>query len=436
MNHEDCDRYGKDVLSHFGLQNAIRYSKGEFDGNWEKLNSSVDSWWQAYKVWESQDTLVDAFKEQRLTVKGTTTMNQPIEARAMPKDPAERYTTKANWGNTQTFGNDKIVKTNASILERMKPEVFVPLQGGASTKTEKGYHDLSGLLLNPKQDISSQQYKGRGEIDPNQVYVFMPLAHALDQAVFHNINTLGKAQREGGNVQKAFYDKVRDIRSKMTRIKLLAEHDMAVSFVRVGQTELGRSKFQYTLLEKTDVSQRDVDSGVVAKDTLHAGLTDLKLEDALKTGLDIKGPPLLALTVTLKEVLRPLLGLKPLPPDEFRSLFAKQFASPMHKNKLAKIENLDRCKEVLLQKAAPKIRQIKTTPGIWQARQQAAINYHTLVLGEMMRYAEVTIAYRQHAGLFPKFATFDGKQWTVGAVDAQNVWTAKKPNEFFADRPA
>jgi hypothetical protein len=435
VNHELCDQYGNEVLAQFGLQNAIRYSQGKFDGNWKKLDSSVDLWWKAYKDWERKDTLADAFKEQRLTVKGTTTMDLPIEARAMPKDPSERYNSKARWGNTQGFGNYKIVKTNASILERLKPEVFVPLDKGASSKTEKGYHDLSGLLLNPQQNISAQQYKGRGEIDPNQVYVFMPLAYALDQAVFHNINTLAKAQRENGPFEKAFYEKVRDIRSKMTRIKLLAEHDMAVSFVMVGHTNLGRPKFEYTLLEKTDVSQRDVDSGVVPKDTLHAGLTEIKLEDALKTGLKLKGTDLSNVTSILKEVLRPLLDKELLPPEEFRKLFAAEFGKPMHKNKLARITNLEQCKELLLQKAAPKMRQIKTTPGIWQARQQAAINYHTLVLGEMMRYAEVTIAYRQHAGPFPKFATFDGEQWCVGTVNAQNVWTANDPTEVFADRP-
>jgi hypothetical protein len=42
-----------------------------------------------------------------------------------------------------------------------------------------GYHDLSALLLNPKVPISKQQYKG---FEPGQVYVFMPLSFAVDQA--------------------------------------------------------------------------------------------------------------------------------------------------------------------------------------------------------------------------------------------------------------
>jgi hypothetical protein len=71
------------------------------------------------------------------------------------------------------------------------------------------------------------------------------------------------------------------------------------------------------------------------------------------------------------------------------------------------------------------------------ARQRAALNFQTLVLGQIMRYAEVTIAYRQHAGAFPKFAKFnkDRNLWIVGTVNDQNVWTDKQPEETFPDKP-
>src|SRR5262249_26007261 len=150
-----------------------------------------------------------------------------------PRDPRERYAPDAKWSDSATYGTP-IVKTNASIMGRMNPQVFIPYDKERpldSRKTELGYHDLSALLLNPAREISSQQYKGRAEIGPDQVYVFMPLSYPLDQAVFQNINTLAKLSRttEGG-----FYTRVRTIRSEMTRIKLAAEHDMAVAFVNVG----------------------------------------------------------------------------------------------------------------------------------------------------------------------------------------------------------
>jgi hypothetical protein len=75
MQHEECERFGQAILGHFGPQQRITHSLGDFDGDWENLKTLVEKWWTAYKVWERQDTVVDAYKEQRLTVKGTSEMN-------------------------------------------------------------------------------------------------------------------------------------------------------------------------------------------------------------------------------------------------------------------------------------------------------------------------------------------------------------------------
>src|SRR5690606_23692770 len=116
-----------------------------------------------------------------------------------------------------------------------------------------------------------------------------------------------------------FYNYVRDIRSKMTRIKLAAEHDMATNFALVGQTATSRPKFSFTLLQKTDVSIRD---------------------------------------------------------------------------KERKVEGAD------IDFGDSNVVQVPTTPGILEARRVAAINFQTLVLGQIHSYGEVVVAYRQHAGGF------------------------------------
>jgi hypothetical protein len=453
------EHYRTEILKRFTPKNVIGNSVGDFKGNWDGLAGEVDAWWKCYKAWEAQDTVAAAFREQRLTVKGTTVMDQDIEAREMSKDPNERYKTGAKWGETQKFPGYKIVKTNASIMARLNPKIFMPSEEGESQKTEKGYHDLSALLLNPNADISVQQYKGRKEIEPDQVYVFMPLSHALDQAVFQNINMLAKAHREKGVLQKEFYNKVRNIRSKMTRIKLIAEHDMSTSFVMVGRTESGRPRFKYTLIGKTDISQRDVDAGVLPQSALNAYLDHVRLEDAMAKALPeaedagrrkklverleavLKSPP-------MAQPPLPLLFAKPpMPPEDFRVQFEQVFNHRGFAGKFADLkpkptsEELASFKEHILAKVAGKTRQVFTTPGIYEARQRAAINFQSLVLGEMMRYAEVTIAYRRHKGkglhFFPKFARFDKQRslWIVGTVNDQNVWTANEAEETFPDRP-
>jgi hypothetical protein len=368
-NHEECDQFGKAILRHFGWQDNIRYSLGTFDRNWDNLKALVGQWWRAFKVWEAQDTLAVAFAEQRLTVKGTSAMDDAIKA----FDRQGNLYREEAWGKETTFpkpgeggGFYPIVKTNHSILERMKPEYFAPEGGGASQKTDLGYHDLSGLLLNPNKEISKQQYKGRSKVDPNQVYAFMPLPPALDQAVFQNINALAKTFREE---QAEFYTTVRGYRARLTRIKLAAEHDMAVNFVMVGRTPLGRPKFKYTLISKTDISYHDETRETVPKGAV---------------------------------------------------------------------------KKYALGGATKSAQAYPTTDGILQARRNAAINYEAMLLGTVMSYGEVTIAYRQHAAnvaagqvVFPKFAQFREKHncWVVGTVNDQSVWTAKDPEEIFANKP-
>jgi hypothetical protein len=448
VNHADCEQFGKAILGHFGGVQPIGHSLGTFDKDWGNLETLVDKWWAAYQAWEAQDTLPDAFKEQRLTVKGTTTMDTLIEARRRPADPTQRYDGQA-WGETEKF-DTKIIKTNASILGRQDPKVFVPQGKGASRKTEMGYHDLSALLLNPNADISAQQYKGRaGQIDPEQVYVFMPLSEAIDQAVFQNINTLAKACRKE---RPTFYDTVRDIRSKMTRIKLLAEHDMATSFVMVGnREENGGPKFKYTLLSETDVSFRDEQTGVVPQGTFKNKLTQGRVLDAVNKA----DPPLEGIGIgdrarlanRLADELKPLLD-KTFDPLQLQAHVEALFGDRKFQQRLKELkpppspEVLARCQELILGNAGGKtLQNYKTTPGIFEARQRAAINYHMLILGKMNSYAELTIAYRRHAGVgqhaFPKFAKFDkpSRLWTVGDVDGQNVWTARQPAERFPDRP-
>jgi hypothetical protein len=300
---ESCDKSAKEILNcFFPPTKVIGYSLGDFKGNWDDLEGLVDQWWKAYKEWERQDTLVAAYQEQRLTVKGTSLMGTKaemgdekgdrigarVQAGTKQDGKLAAYDAKAQWPRYNvpdapavewpteaTPFPYPINKTNISILRRLNPKVFKP-DAGVSQKTKLGYHDLSALLLNPNVPISKQQYKG---FKPGQTFVFMPLSFAVDQAVFQNINMLAKLHREE---RQSFYNKVTDIRSQMTRIKLIAEHDMATNFVMVGKSySTGQPKFKYTITGQTDISVRDEAAEVVPAGTFQSTLTVVKLEDAL-----------------------------------------------------------------------------------------------------------------------------------------------------------
>ena len=338
------ERYRCKILSHFGFQDVIKYSiagPGIYQSiHWNDLEEDVREWWRLYKEWETRDTVAKAYHEQRLTVKGAhlKSWSMPIQAYLVLSENPRRLGAQQDYERPDIPENEfgktywALRKDLKSIEERLDPKKFVPEEGGNSLKTEWGLHDLSAGLMHKNKPISEQQYKtpSRG-----QYFVFMPLSHAGDQAVFQNINRLATAFRKEN---EGFYNLVRDIRSKMTRIKLAAEHDMVTNFVKVARPGSDRPKFKFTLLEKTDVSIRDKEKGL---------LPDVEFPTGTK-----------------------ILGTQ------------------------------------------------QTTPGILQARQLAAINFQSLVLGELHSYGEVVVAYRQHVGGFPKFVEFDKKTtlWKVGKL--------------------
>jgi hypothetical protein len=147
----------------------------------------------------------------------------------------------------------KLAGGTAGILSRMKREHFgvpphsedkdfVPVFGG-SRKVELGLHDLSGSLLDPGREISTQLYSQ--ECKDGQSVIFMPLGAPEDQRAFHLLNAWGKDEQVK-KVSTALYDRVRKIRSTMTRIKYASESDAGVNYRWINYNDHGAApKFRY-----------------------------------------------------------------------------------------------------------------------------------------------------------------------------------------------
>ncbi len=139
----------------------------------------------------------------------------------------------------------------------------MPSPGGASRKTELGLHDLSASILRNNATITSQLFNAGSfaQKTPAQIrnilkemhkdskgkdskgkpyYVFMPLSKPQDQKVFHLLNDVAKGMR-GSDL----YPLVREIRSKMTRVKLACEHDMGAGFLACAPDNPVNPKFRY-----------------------------------------------------------------------------------------------------------------------------------------------------------------------------------------------
>lgn len=225
--------------------------------DYEKLTDLMIAWWSDYKKFEQTDTIPEAYREQRLTVKGMDSVWRDDIAFKNKSGVMEPFVGKKG----EKYPLDKGL---SGLQARVDPTNFLPYGGGESRKTELGLHDTSTGLMSADRKISQQQYK---RLDPNssnvteKIYVFMPLGYPEDQGLFQTLNALAKRVRME---RPHFYTLVRFYRARMTRLKLAAEHDMSTNFtlaVPVGY-KLNMNgnqvpKFRFSLLDKTDATKED-----------------------------------------------------------------------------------------------------------------------------------------------------------------------------------
>jgi hypothetical protein len=219
---------------------------------WPEAKILIATWWDDYKNWEREDTIGMAFWDSRLT---SRTWAGDLEYEEVMKPAANKISdTKGIKGKAKSdpvvarFDSYEYKRSvgMASLVRRTTPENFYPGSGQGSRKTEMGLHDMSVTLLNPRKPIRDQAHsKADGTI-----FSFMPLSDPLDQVVFQTLNRTGKDLRQQNS---ELYDMVREMRSKMTRIKLAAEHDLGTGFSAVERQNGHGFKITYGLGAKTKV---------------------------------------------------------------------------------------------------------------------------------------------------------------------------------------
>jgi hypothetical protein len=224
--------------------------------DWPGARKLVIDWWDAYKSWERDDTFEDARREQRVSLRwcgrGIDFSFSTVEATRHDAVKVDREYPGVTYGNLKSNVGVK------GVMARTDPRVFVPSPGGASRKTELGLHDLSASILRNNATITSQLFNAGSFANktPTQIrdvlvklhkdskgkpyYVFMPLSKPQDQKVFHLLNDLAKGMR-GSDL----YPLVREMRSKMTRVKLACEHDMGTGFLAMAPDNPVNPKFRY-----------------------------------------------------------------------------------------------------------------------------------------------------------------------------------------------
>jgi hypothetical protein len=200
----------------------------------------IDKWFADYKAWEKDDSFDTAWKESRLTYRG-------VKANALErKFPLKAHAGEG--GKEKEFTQKLSVGMN-SVLDRMKPEHFVPPKKpedlvpskyGASRKVELGLHDVSASLIDPRRGLTTQAFKQA--FKNGDSVVFMPLGEPEDQRVLDYLLVWAK-KLDPPNLD--LNQRLREIRSQMTRIKYAAENDLGANFTALKPDNPVNPKFRY-----------------------------------------------------------------------------------------------------------------------------------------------------------------------------------------------
>ncbi|KOV79762.1 hypothetical protein [Nocardia sp. NRRL S-836] len=174
---------------------------------WAARAAEIEAWWNGVKRREAAETWESVFTGNRMTARqvnakgrgGTFTIVNRHDRKDAAKE-RELYLDRGLGG----------------ILARVTPANFFSGPGSANRKYELGLHDLSGTLLTSARPVL-KQLKPYDEA----VVVFTPAPAETDAQVFAAISELEKPDA----------DKLREYRSKFTRLRLAQSSDMGSVFV-------------------------------------------------------------------------------------------------------------------------------------------------------------------------------------------------------------
>lgn len=249
---------------------------------WALYKPLITAWWDKLKETEAGDTLARAFHARRLVLRYIKTgESETVDMSAFhgeggaKKDkvprptaidpslsPVKRLIALNNAASKPQYF--KLGLGAKELVARTEPANFMPGIGGRREKIEMGLYDMSASLLDPRRAISAQTFN---TISNGDIYAFMPLALPADQAVFQKLNAIGKDLRDA---HPELYQLVREIRTRMTRIKLACEHDMGTNFTAFDMANTVNPRFRYGQSRRTKVPDPQAPTTLIKVDNTPA----------------------------------------------------------------------------------------------------------------------------------------------------------------------
>jgi hypothetical protein len=246
-----------------------------FRHHWTAVEPLIDKWWDAYKVWEANDTFDKAFRKKRMTVRTFPGGDKGFAEQVSKNFGAgtislASYDKKTRDTEVRVFADSQYTPLGAEALKEhdrvfhktdeksnymaqrgidssafANPDNFATRE----TKYAAGLHDLSASLLNPELSIFDQIHN----TDKDAHFSFLPLSKEEDQYVLFTLTQYAKTE----HLLPALYNKVRRYRAEMTRVKVANEFDMGIVYSAVPVADHGAGpayKLRYGLGKKTTIT--------------------------------------------------------------------------------------------------------------------------------------------------------------------------------------
>ncbi len=228
------------------LKGKREHLDSEFRRNkdWGTLLPLVNAWFDALKKWEEEDTFFDSFRENRMTMRVTKVKAQEGNTKPVNVYQLKKPESGGPYGADRKSGMvplDSGIQTlnRADIKARFTPGNFAK----PGDKYKLGLLELPGTLLNKDKFILKQGYpiNGKGAFG-----VFVPLPPQEDHALFYTLNDWAKQNPEAA-------PRMREIRNRLTRLKLGQSDDMHSGMAKITDRTDGRLHYRYGYYGSQDV---------------------------------------------------------------------------------------------------------------------------------------------------------------------------------------
>ncbi|WP_131542682.1 hypothetical protein [Paraburkholderia hospita] len=388
---------GGDNVSGLAHHRAVLLKQLSSSGptSWNELKPAIENWWTSYKEWEAKDEFNLAYQRARMSVRTFDNNFESNKNRRLGLDAGvlnlgykgldNRFFADSSYGSL----GDRCEEVGKRFQAQEAVGRELAKLQGTSAKSGAYWADRgidSKAFANPANFVNREAKYDAGlhdlsasllnpelsifeqvhhKTEQGAHFAFVPLSEPEDQRVLFMLIQMAKVMRQHW---PEMYALIMQYRGRMTRVKLAQCFDMGAGYIAI-----------------------PVSNPV-------PGGRQFKLRYGLVSQMSVLAP---SITPAATQASTRVSNAPPPPSKPYKGI--------------AKPVNLDE-------------RNVKVTPEIYHARQQAALDFRSILVRKDKN--EIVIALRQHAGNFPVYAQrVNNVLKCYRIVKGGQVWTGRTISE-------